>query len=171
MSGPLARLEFVVRSPIGKNAKYKTKRGGGMYVTDEAKAFGLRVKDAAWVARSACPAWPRDPWVPSCVRLSYQLVDVRLDADSVRTTLKDSVEGVLYANDRVCEDGPAPLPVHDGNGARVAVVVELIGVRTPQEAEKRRLASERGKVARMLAKARGDAPKRRRTARKPRWVA
>lgn len=129
------RLVFTVRDPLSINGFYvtnpKTRR---RFISREGKAFKARIVAAATIAR-ALGDWPADPLRIVKARLSYQLYDYKGDSDGPRKCLRDSLERLLYANDRIVEDGPAPLPVRDGGGRRVVVTVEALELRTAQQAD------------------------------------
>lgn len=126
-----------MRDPISINRMYGTGKGR-FFLTKEGREFKHRVLAAALVAR-ASSAWPADPFLVAKARLSYDLYDYRGDSDGPCKALRDCLEGVLYVNDRVVEDGPHPLPVKDGGGRRVVVTVELLHYRSPAEAEAERV--------------------------------
>jgi Endodeoxyribonuclease RusA len=175
----IAEVRFTVRDPLATNRVYRrrgaealdpalaaaiaaaggrapSKFGGGrgMFVTAEGKAYQQRARDAAFTARLATPAWPTDPWRVAHARVGYQLYDYRGDTDGVRKACRDALEGVLYANDRVVEDGPAPLPIWDGGGRRVEVLVELLALRTANEAARLCAEHERRRIERLVRRAR-----------------
>lgn len=154
-------LQFTVREPISTNRAYgRTERkdnaagpfGGrrGFFVTDKGGRFKSALQSAALAARSISD-WPVDPWRVARARVSYQLFDYRGDVDGPRKLIKDSFERILYQNDRVVEDGPAPLPIRDGRGKRVVVTVELLLWRSVEEAHRLRLAAERRALKRLTA--------------------
>jgi len=107
-------------------------------MTSQGKAFKHRVIAAAAIAR-ANSDWPADPFRVAKARVSYQLFDYKGDTDGPRKLIRDCLEGVLYVNDRIVEDGPAPLPVRDGRGRRVLVTVDLLELRDEAEAERERV--------------------------------
>lgn len=174
---PLAVVRFTVRDPLATNRVYRrrgaeatapalvaaivaaggkapSKFGGGrgLFVTKDGKAYQKRARDAALAARLETRAWPTDPWRVAHARLGYQLFDYKGDTDGVRKATKDSLEGVLYANDRVVEDGPAPLPIWDGGGRRVEVVVELLAIRSASEAARLLAEHEARQLKRLIGK-------------------
>jgi Holliday junction resolvase RusA-like endonuclease len=140
MTDPLLNLRFTVADPVPTNRAYGRRggsfgRGGvGMFLTKDGTAYKERVARAALAARQTCLEWPADPWRVAHARVGYQLVNYKGDTDGVRKALRDALEGVLYANDRVVEDGAAPLAIKDTGARRIEVVVELLALRTPGEA-------------------------------------
>lgn len=131
-------LQFFVADPISTNRAYARSAQKRLFMTQEGKSFKMRCVAAAAVAR-ANSDWPRDPFAVAKARVSYQLYDYRGDTDGPRKLIRDCLEGVLYHNDRIVEDGPAPLPVKDGNGRRVVVTVELLERRSAAQAERERV--------------------------------
>lgn len=137
-------LTFIVREPVSINRAYGRRKasaaGGfdgerGLFLRKEAARFKRAVQAAALVARSQSD-WPRDPLLVAKARVSYQLYDYRGDVDGPRKIIRDALERVLFDNDRCVEDGLCPLPIADGNGKRVEIVVTLLETRTKAEADK-----------------------------------
>lgn len=158
-------ITFTVADPVSVNRAYgnRAQRGKdgakGQFMTREGRMFKSRCVVAATIARHA-GKWPSNPWLVAKARVSYQLFDYRGDTDGPRKLVKDCLERVLYTNDRLVEDGPAPLPIRDGNGRRMVVTVELLEQRTAEEAaaarkaqEKRDVAALKRKIARQQKKA------------------
>jgi Holliday junction resolvase RusA-like endonuclease len=161
---PIAAIRFTVRDPIATNRVYRRRKriddargsfGGsvGMFVTKDGKAYRARVAGAAREARHACPTWPAYTWRVTHVRMSYQLYDYRGDTDGIRKALRDACEGILYENDRIVADGEAPLPIRDRAGRRVEVLVELLGIRSPEDARRAHVAADAAALKRMVAAA------------------
>lgn len=122
-------LTFTVPRPVTINRMY-ARRGGnwtgkGLFTTSEGRAFKNRVRDAAIVARAGTE-WPQNLWRVRRAELSFQLYDFRGDVDGPRKATKDALEGILYVNDRVVQDGPAPLPIRDGAGARMVITIAIL---------------------------------------------
>ncbi len=122
-------LRFTVDRPVSINRMY-ARRGGnwkgkGLFTTAEGRAFKVRVARAAIAARSGTD-WPQNLWRVRRAELSYQLYDFRGDVDGPRKATKDALEGVLFENDRLVQDGPAPLPIRDGAGARMVITVTIL---------------------------------------------
>ncbi len=126
-------LTFTVRDVVPINRFYARGAGKRLYTTPEGKAFKMRIVAAAAVAR-ANSGWPNDPFRVARARVSYQLYDYRGDTDGPRKVIRDSLERLLYVNDRCVEDGPAPFPIADGNGRRIVVTVELLKERSKEDA-------------------------------------
>jgi hypothetical protein len=129
---------FTVPDPIATNRAYARSVQRRLFMTRDGKAFKHRCMAAAAVAR-ANSKWPADIFRVAKARVSYQLFDYRGDTDGPRKLIRDCLEGVLYVNDRIVEDGPAPLPVKDGAGRRVLVTVELLEVRSAGDADVERV--------------------------------
>lgn len=152
-------ITFTVANPCSTNAAYqRTGRVGaafggrrGLHFTKVGAAFKAALEGAALVERSMSD-WPDDPWRVAKARVSYQLVNYRGDTDGVRKLIKDGFERVLYPNDRVVDDGPAPLPIKDAHGKRIIITVELLEWRSPEEAQRLRLEAERRAEKRFIAK-------------------
>ncbi len=122
---PLPLLTFVVRDPISVNEAYiRPRNGGRVFKSKNAKDFAERIREAALIAKQK-GQWPALDRL-SCVELAYQLYDTKLDTDGPRKALRDACEGILYENDRIVQDGPAPIPIKDGNGRRVVVTVKIV---------------------------------------------
>jgi hypothetical protein len=130
-------VSFTVSRPISINRMYgrgRMVRGQrGLYLTPEGKAFKGRIILAALEARQRSE-WPRNLWRIRKAELSFQLYDFRGDTDGPRKATKDALEGILYVNDRLVQDGPAPLPIRDGKGARMVVTVEILELIDDDEA-------------------------------------
>ncbi len=123
-------IAFTVRDPMSVNAQYiRPRNGGRVFKTREAKDFAARIKSAALIARQTS-GWPSLETLAR-VEISYQLYDYRGDTDGPRKILRDACEGILYANDRIVQDGPAPLPIKDGLGKRVVVTVRIAERKSP----------------------------------------
>ena len=140
MLEPLVTLRFVVSNPVGINGAYgmrKSVKGGRgqQYLRKPAAQFKDAVGMHALVQRTQSD-WPNNPWRAVHVRVSYQLYDSRLDADACRKLVRDALEGILYANDRVVEDGPAARSIKDGKGRRVEIVVDLLEMVSNEEADR-----------------------------------
>ena len=142
MSDPIAVLRFTVRDPVSVNRAYsvrkKTPAGGkGMFQNPEARAFKERVAIAGLHARAQRPAvgdfWPSNPWRVRRARLSYQLYSYRGDVDGPRKGAKDSLQGILYVDDKYVSDGPADLPIAEG-ARRIEITVELLEIISETEA-------------------------------------
>lgn len=127
-------IEFVVDRPLSVNRMYARRARGyagkQLFLTPEGRDWKDRVHISALLARPK--GWPKLDTIAH-VRLSYQLFDYRGDTDGPRKALRDALEGVLYLNDRIVEDGPAPLPVRDGGGRRVRVTVEILATKEVQK--------------------------------------
>ena len=129
-------ITFTVRNPISINRMYGNRRGlgsKGRYLTAEGKAFKERIAAAALAMRQEL-LWPGNLWRIRRAELSYQLYDCRLDPDAPRKATKDALEGILYVNDRLVQDGRAPLPIQDGLGHRMVVTVEILDLIPDTEA-------------------------------------
>lgn len=123
-------LTFMVRDPVGINAYYKRGAGRRLYASAAGKSFKARIAAGALYARSLLGTWTQDLDSVRRARVSYQLYNSRLDTDAPRKIIRDALEGVLYANDKIAEDGPAPLSIKDDLGKRVVITVELLEVAT-----------------------------------------
>jgi len=136
---PIVTLRFTVNDPVGINGAYGMRKAvkggrGQQYLRKPAAQFKDAVGMHALVQRTQSD-WPNNPWRAVHVRVSYQLYDSRLDADACRKLVRDALEGILYANDRVVDDGPAARSIKDGGGRRVEIVVELLGLVSEWEAQ------------------------------------
>lgn len=120
-------LCFTVHRPISINRYYARGTGKRLFVTEAGNQFRARIEAAALIARQSS-SWPPLGDL-ECVELNYQLYDYRGDTDGPRKILRDACEGILYANDRMVQDGPAPLPIKDGNGKRAVVTVRIISMK------------------------------------------
>ncbi len=134
---PFPLLTFVVRDPISVNETYiRPRNGGRVFKSKNAKDFADRIREAALIAKQK-GQWPALDRL-SCVELAYQLYDTKLDTDGPRKALRDACEGILYENDRIVQDGRAPLPIRDGKGKRVEVTVQVVRLKEePQALPKR----------------------------------
>ncbi len=118
------RLEFTVRDPLGTNSAYGRGNGRRLYMRAAGKAYKDRVANAAFAAK-VHSGWPNlDDLV--CVEVGYQLWNYRGDTDGVAKITRDALEGILYHNDRICQDGPHPLPRKDKGGKRIEITVTVI---------------------------------------------
>lgn len=148
-------LEFTVREPISINRAYMRRggnwRGKGLCLTQVGRDFKERVKIAGLLARQQS-MWPTNLWEVGLVEVAFDLFDVRMDTDGPRKMIKDALEGVLYVNDRIAQDGLAPLPVADGNGRRVVVRVTLLHQRSASEAKAAQAKAEAAREKRLRAK-------------------
>lgn len=158
-------LEFTVRDPIATNRAYARSAQRRLFMTSDGKSFKNRVVAAAAVARSKSE-WPSDPFRVGKARVSYQLFDYRGDTDGPRKLIRDCLEGVLYVNDRIVEDGPAPLPIRDGNGRRVEITVELLDVRNEHGADVERVKHQQRVVANGKRRAKAAQTRRKNAAKK-----
>lgn len=102
----------------------KRGRGKGKILTPEARIFKASIEGNAFVAKRY-GVWPKLETI-AVVELSYQLYDYKGDVDGVRKAIRDACEGVLYVNDRIVQDGRAPLAIMDGNGKRVKITVDVL---------------------------------------------
>ena len=132
----LLSVTFVVERPLSTNAYYARGKGKRLFVTRPGQEFRARIEAAALIARQHS-SWPALDQI-ACVEISYQLYDYRGDTDGPRKILRDACEGILYENDRIVQDGRAPLPIRDGKGKRVEVTVQVVRLKEePQALPKR----------------------------------
>ena len=137
---PIVTLRFTVNDPVGINGAYgmrKSEKGGRgqQYLRKPAAQFKEAVAIGALTARFWL--WPcANLWRAARVRVSYQLYDSNLDADGPRKLIRDALEGILYVNDRVVDDGPAARSIKDGKGRRVEIVVDLLEMVSNEEADR-----------------------------------
>ncbi len=156
-------LTFVVDRPVSVNRMY-ARRGGnwkgkGLFTTTEGRAFKARVASAAIAARSGTD-WPQNLWRIRRAELSFQLYDFRGDVDGPRKATKDALEGILYQNDRLVQDGPAPLPIRDDGGARMVITVTILELINGPAAAQLRDKANAARIARERRKLRGRAGNR-----------
>lgn len=159
----LLTVRFTVSNPVPVNRKYGRRKraadGGfdgktGLFTRPEAKRFETAIGQAALAARAQCPAWPTDPLRVSKARLSYQLFDYAGDVDGIRKPLRDAIQRILIDNDRYVEDGPATFPITDRRGRRVEVYIELLELRSAQEAREIKCRRTKARIARLLKRQR-----------------
>lgn len=161
---PLYTITFSVRRPISINKTYAPNRRNdagitpgsrrkGLYIRSEASHFKRRIIEAATAARAQI-AWPRNLYKIALAELSYQLYDYRGDTDGIRKIVKDALQDVLYINDRLVQDGPAPLPITTGAESSVLISVDILELRDDLAARKERKAATDRAIARILLKRR-----------------
>lgn len=128
---PLFTVKFTVRDPVTLNATY-VRRGNwrpgtkGLALSNEARDFKARVAEQGMLAKQNF-LWPQLDQIRRA-ELSMQLYDFKGDADGPRKSLRDALEGVLYLNDKIVQDGRSPLPIFDGKGKRVEITVDILEV-------------------------------------------
>lgn len=160
MTAPAAAIAvtFTVSNPVSINRMYARGRivagQRGLFLTQQGKAFKLRVAGAGLEARQKCAQWPRNLWRIRRAELSFQLYDFRGDVDGPRKAIRDALEGILYVKDRLVQDGPAPLPIKDGNGPRVVVTVTVLEIVDDATANALREKLDRDRARRAKAKLR-----------------
>jgi hypothetical protein len=159
----IAVVTFTVRDPVSVNAAYARSRGAGgdRHLTRAGREFKQRVAAEAIVARQEA-GWPPAVTV-NHARVSYELFDYRGDTDGPCKLAKDALEGILYANDRVAEDGPHRRPVKDGLGKRIVMTVEVLAVVDAATVREREEVALRRKSSRVRRARKAQLAK-------PRWI-
>lgn len=94
----MSELEFSVPgSPLSQNAVYRRRgKGGGLYMTDEGKAFKEEIALRALHARP--DGWDLKRWFEVGVTCYFD--SERPDVDGPCKLALDAMESVLYDNDR-----------------------------------------------------------------------
>ncbi len=151
------KITFTIARPLSLNRMYAPIRTGGagrkMRITADGRAFKLRIVGAGLEARVRS-RWPTNLWRIRKAELSYQLYDYAGDVDGPRKAVRDALERILYVNDRLVQDGPAPLPIKDGGGARMVVTVEILELVDDAAAIALRTKAEKGRTQRLASKRR-----------------
>lgn len=146
-------LTFEVERPLSINRCYAHGSGRRLYMTQDGRAFKNRILNAAIVAKVEQGDWPQDLWRITRVEVSYVLLGYRGDTDGPRKVLRDALEGLLYVNDRIVQDGPTPLP-EQAPAPSMIVTVRVLEMRSAAEAMEARTAWEKARDARLRRKAR-----------------
>lgn len=176
MTEPIATIAFCVRDPESINRKYGRRKlangGKGLFTNKIVKEFENRVREQARVAVRASATWPNDPYRVARARVTYQIFDTNHDADAPQKLIRDALEGIAYHRDKRVSNGATEEPIRDGKGRRVEIVVELLELRSPENAEALRLDVERSAMKRILAKISGKpaVAKPRVRLPRPRWL-
>ena len=91
-------LKFAIdRAPVSTNAAYLRGQGRRLYMSAEAKEFKQALASVA-LAASIRSGWPKPSLHPCSV--SIVVYNTRHDVDGVAKLILDSMEGIVYANDR-----------------------------------------------------------------------
>lgn len=142
---PLSIARFTIPGKaIGKNAAYLRLRSDlegargrrrGLILTQAGRDFKERIGQIGLCMRPV--SWPRNLFVPKRVRVTVAMFGSRHDAGACTQLVKDALEGVYYANDRIVEHGPEA-PADPRSEPRVEITVELLAVRVGPEIPKLR---------------------------------
>lgn len=133
----------ILGKAVGKNAAYTRLRrdlvgaGGrrrGLILSQAGRAFKERVGGVGLANRPS--EWPKDLRVPKRVRVTVAMHGSRHDASACTQLVKDALEKIYYANDRIVEHGPEGPADPKSLPARVEITVELLDVRSPAELAK-----------------------------------
>lgn len=126
-------LRIVVpRRPVSVNAAYaragfshrRGAHGGkGMFMTAVGRDYKTAVRARAFAA-ARLSSWPH-PATVKAVSLEIVTFNTRHDADAACKLTADSLEGIVYTNDRVVRSITARKAKDDGE-PRVEIVVELL---------------------------------------------
>lgn len=115
------RLSFVVPgSPLGQNAVYRRRRGWGMYMTEQGKAWVEKIR--AFCRLHLPSEWPLDDGYD--VDLTHYFATLRNDGDGPVKLELDALEGILYHNDRQVRDVTARKRL-DRQNPRLEITVSL----------------------------------------------
>lgn len=118
-------VSFVIPGkPVGKNRLYTRDR----HLTKAARAY-RKLTSICAIAALGKSDWPRDLLAPKHVRLTVRLFNTRHDSAAATHFIRDSLEKIAYANDRVVSHGAEEIPIKDDGGTRAEVTLELLAVR------------------------------------------
>lgn len=145
----------VTGKAVGKNQAYLSPRRRGAHrgdriLTSVGREWKERVHRIGLAERSTTD-WPRDPYLPKRVRVTVRMFGSRHDEGACMQLAKDALEGVFYDNDRVVETGPGAPADPSGKPARVEIDVELLELRSVEEADRLRTEAEK-RLRRRLAR-------------------
>lgn len=122
----------VLHKPVSVNqaygrAKFSSARGKGggkgLFLTAAGRSFKYAIRSHA-IAAKIRQEWPRPELVLE-VALRIRTMNTRHDSDAPIKLVQDSLEGILYANDRVVSSVTASKGKDDGK-PRVEIFVELL---------------------------------------------
>jgi len=118
-------LTFTVPGkPIGTNNAYRRRgRVPGLYMTEDARAFKDRLR--AYAIKAVHDAGWRKPGAKQYVAVAIIVWNApRFDVDSPTKFIVDSMQGVVYDNDR-CVDSVTIARSFDDQDVRVEIAVSL----------------------------------------------
>jgi hypothetical protein len=126
---------------IGKNQTHmpapRTSTGPRILLTPIARAYMDVVRRIGRTALAASD-WPKDPLVPKRVRMTVRMFGSRHDALATTHLIRDALQRVFYADDKIVCHGPEEAGDPKAYPARVEVDLELLETRTPAEVERLR---------------------------------
>lgn len=135
-------VAFTVPGAVcGKNQAYvrlrkdvftRSGRRMGLILSSKGREYKRLINLLGRCARDES-AWPRDPLIPKKVCLTVQAYGTRHDAGAATQIIKDALQGVFYADDKIVSQGAEEPSIRNGSAPHVDVTVELLETHSEQD--------------------------------------
>ncbi len=135
-------VAFTVPGAVcGKNQTYirlrkeiltRSGRRMGLILSSKGREYKRLVNLLGRYARDES-AWPRNPLIPKKVCLTVQAYGTRHDAGAATQLIKDALQGVFYADDKIVSQGAEEPSIRNGSAPHVDVTVELLETHAEHE--------------------------------------